>query len=429
MLKVQPADGKWERRWTAIRNKCQQSGEFAAKILDFKKVDAKTVAVLMEYVSGETLADVIDRFRPNQPCSSPPCIPETFKNNLKTFKIVLDNITNLNFKKVRHGDPNPKNILFCKDGKVKFIDLGPSVESPVRLYADVFALLAYSDWYAAFCGVDEYYELVSKRLSDMKKSPGFPLRDFNLLFDEESDEAMYLNYLKQLYLQHGKTVVGTLEILKKHLDKQRTTYLKENSYPTWTYERIWNPDVLRASAQACNEQRLYYSTLDLLLEKLQKIEGVKIKEVLKTYAKSPEAIRNDEKRGVDNRSGVLTVPDRSDPSSNKRATSHLTSVQSTLQTLLQEYDHRDWSRIKKDIIRRVKDLTKPWKDEIIEEIIKDEWKVEVATAFVSFIQEYKKLCDTEDRYKVDLRANDWKWKKLAFANFYVRRYRPLYLDV
>jgi serine/threonine protein kinase len=63
VLKVQPADDNWRSRWTAIRKKCQQSGEFAAKILDFKQVEDKTVAVLMEYVSGETLADVIDRFR------------------------------------------------------------------------------------------------------------------------------------------------------------------------------------------------------------------------------------------------------------------------------------------------------------------------------------------------------------------------------
>jgi serine/threonine protein kinase len=327
---------------------------------------------------------------------------------------------------VRHGDPNPKNILFCKGGKVKFIDLGPSVESPVRLYADVFALLAYSDWYAAFCGVDEYYELVSQRLTYMTRAPGFPWRDFNLLFHEKSDEAVYLNYMKQLYLQHGEIVIGTLEILKKNLDKQRTKYLEENSFTTWTYTQIWNPAVLRASAQACNEQRLYYSTLDLLLEKLQKIEGVEIKAALNTYAKSPEAIRSDEKR---DRRFVLTVPARSDPSSNKRAASHLTSVQRTLQTLLQEYGHKEGNRIKKDIIRRLEGITKPCKDEIIEEIIKDEWKVEVATAFVSFIQEYQKLRDTQDRYKVDLRANDWKWKKLAFANFYVRRYQPLYLDV
>lgn len=62
-----------------------------------------------------------------------------------------------------------------------------------------------------------------------------------------------------------------------------------------------------------------------------------------------------------------------------------------------------------------------WKDEIIEEITRDNWKVEVATAFVGFIQEYSKFHGQEARYAADLRAPGDEWKKLAFANFYVRR--------
>lgn len=441
-------DDGWEARWKNVIEKCRLADGLAAQIEAFDLVSSEpvlTVGVIMEYVEGQTVAKFIDDEEKEQ------------KKPSLTFSTILDALSKLHARGVRHGDPNPRNMIFLPDGSLKFVDLGPTTESTKpRLFADFFALLAYSDWWHNYYGNDNYYKHCGERLLKIKPNIGawFPEQDFNLLFEENSKEARYLadlnercldnikidlqadiddakgngklqqellavqgmfegsSYLREHYINQVKNRLPQIEFFRtlqkygKIVQKMRTTHkdtppwdltLAKSVYNQVAFEIEFSMAMSYAHEKISQEREMNILVNGYLNNKNDgqslDLTDYMVSENDKTNSYVKKALW---KFLEDEYTIVQKFPEK-----RKNFTEHLLA---NLWKLKQRY-----------IYPKLVDLNK-----------KQNWKFsEITAAYAQFLLQY---CNhTQDRFKVSL--HEPHWKSLGFANVYVRRYSPLYLDV
>jgi hypothetical protein len=209
-------------------------------------------------------------------------------------------------------------------------------------------------------------------------------------------------------------VIHILPVLERCLSVRR------KMYDTLTTELIWNPDILRDSVMACGK---YSDVLSLLLEDehCKKLADTLLREEPSNTSPLKSILGED----IDNKYEIdsdlvdnllfrwaldFTTPDYNEDEEDKFVSQKKEGLCVYLRAKITNY----------------LDLMKLF---LFNDMNEAYWKVEVAVAFVCFVLDYEKYKSKKDSYNVDLDAYKPEWKMLAFANFYVRRYPPLYLDV
>jgi hypothetical protein len=209
-------------------------------------------------------------------------------------------------------------------------------------------------------------------------------------------------------------VIHILQVLERCLSVRR------EMYGTLTTELIWNPDILRDSVTACGK---YSDVLSLLLEDehCKELADTLLREEPSNTSPVKSILGEDIDNEYEIDSGLVdnllfrwavdfTTPDYNEDEEDRFVSQKKEGLYVYLRAKITNY----------------LDLMKSF---VFQGMNEAYWKVEVAVAFVCFVLDYDKYQFKQDRYKLDLHASEHKWKKLAFANFYVRRYPPLYLDV
>lgn len=407
VLKVQEETPGWERRWANVLTKCKNAKDLVVQVVAFAPVPGSTpnaslpqVAVLMEYADGQSLGDYMTT--------------EIIQPQIE-FSVVILLLRTLHVAGVRHGDPNPRNIILLENGLLKFVDIGPSGEYPdPKAFADFFALLAYSDWwYNYYNSMDWYYSGCAVELQKAQKlqraqnaaGDSFPKRDFNLLFEEQSEEALYLNELNARYVNE-ESFPRALQSFEDVVNSQLAEY-KGKVLP-------WDQSFATGVVYACRRNRSF-RLAKLLTKWYSKLSSEKrYRRRLLRHLLSP---KNDK--------FPFKVKEGS-PSYQRAQKVFLGVAESLIQTYTTPLDQNATVQVLKDM----ENLKPPAYYQALailrNDIAEFPWKIEIVSAYAAFIEEYQRS-PNQDRFNV--RLTDQHWKELAFANVYVRRYPSLYLDV
>lgn len=229
---------EFEDRMDNIWNKCHSvaASGLVAQIhtwgffLDQAK--RPTVGITMDYVEGKTVAY------------------EYTAQNLDeqqrvTFQHIVAAFESLHSHGVRHGDPNPNNILVRRskaNGKftsLVFIELGPSDSNLV--YLDWFGFLVYADWYNEHFGRD-FTNLLSAKLRQYSSSfqkNVLLMSQYNVFAVPTSREATLLT---SLHRREVRAWVDEYDELRLKLSRDPKPYEVIESYAR-KYFRAYDSDV------------------------------------------------------------------------------------------------------------------------------------------------------------------------------------------
>lgn len=195
--------------------------------------DKDTYFIVMEYVEGETLKDLIDREAPLEPARA-----------VSIVRQIANALYHAHNNKIIHRDIKPQNVLISKDGRVKVADFGiaRAVSSTTQTFSpnSIMGSVHYfspeqakgklateqSDIYSL--GI-VFYEMLTKQLP----------------FDGESPISIALKHLQQTIPPAAKfnlNVTAPLQaILDKMLEKERSQRY-QSVIDLLTELRTWNTD-------------------------------------------------------------------------------------------------------------------------------------------------------------------------------------------
>lgn len=209
--------------------------------------DKETYFIVMEYVEGETLKELIDREAPLEPSRA-----------VNIVRQIANALYHAHNNKIIHRDIKPHNVLISRDGRVKVADFGiaRAVSSTTQTFSpnSIMGSVHYfspeqakgklateqSDIYSL--GI-VFYEMLTKHLP----------------FDGESPISIALKHLQQTIPPASKynwNVTANLQgILDKMLEKERSDRY-QSVIDLLTDLRTWNVEGVRETTESVPVQEL-----------------------------------------------------------------------------------------------------------------------------------------------------------------------------